>query len=562
MASAFGEKPLGLTSEIYNLAGVLTRKVFYKMPRYQRPYTWGEREVRLLIQDLRRAFKREATFYFIGQIVLVKGVVRGKLEIADGQQRLATLTMIFAYVRDRLPQRARQYQALIMDGNEPRVTLREDDANFFRGYVQEADRMVAMRELPETGVDSKDLLCAAARTIHSELGEMEDRELDSFMSYVARCCLINVVDADERGCAQTVFNALNKEGSPLSEADIIKSDLLENSSLSEPEADAAARKWEQIEDGLQRKQFAALLGMMPFLLTGEQLISPGDLISFRNAVTEKGGVRAFLFDRLPRYAEALRSIFYETIDLGPASADVNRRVRLMKQVEPWDWAPAAILFIAEHADQPERAKRFFQALDRFTFACELSVVENKLQKGRLARAVRFAGDDAKLYGPRGALELTDGERMKFIARLNKSARGDRTQRLTMLRLEAAMPGGSLLTLRSDATLEHVLPQNGGPYWNERFPDKKLREEFANVLGNCILVTHRQNQVAGNRPYPDKRKVYFNFPGSPPIHAVTKDIVGIEDWTHEAIDARQERLVRILCDDWDLARGPGEELTPR
>ncbi len=351
MASAFGEKPLGLTSEIYNLAGVLSRKVLYKMPRYQRPYTWGEREVRLLIQDLRRAFKREATFYFIGQIVLVKGA-RGKLEIADGQQRLATLTMIFAYVRDRLPQRARAYQGLIMDGNEPRVTLRAEDANFFRGYVQEPDRMTAMRDLPETGIDSKDLLCAAARTIHSELGDMEDRELDSFMSYVARCCTLNVVDADERGCAQTVFNALNKRGSPLSEADIIKSDLLENSGLTEPEADAAARKWEQIEDVLQREHFATLLGMMPFLLTGEQLISPGDLISIRNAVTETGGVRAFLFDRLPRYAEALRSIFHETIDLGPASAEVNRRVRLMKQVEDWDWAPAALVFIAEHADHP------------------------------------------------------------------------------------------------------------------------------------------------------------------------------------------------------------------
>lgn len=82
MASAFGETPLGLASEIRNLAAILTRKLPLKVPRYQRPYTWTEREVRRLIQDLRRASDRKTAFYFIGQIVLVKN--RGRLEISDG----------------------------------------------------------------------------------------------------------------------------------------------------------------------------------------------------------------------------------------------------------------------------------------------------------------------------------------------------------------------------------------------------------------------------------------------------------------------------------------------
>jgi hypothetical protein len=137
------------------------------------------------------------------------------------------------------------------------------------------------------------------------------------MSYVARACTLNVVDADERGCAQTVFNTLNKRGSPLSGADIIKSDLLENSKLSNTEADAAARKWEQTEDLFERENFARLLYMMPFLLTGEPLLSPGDLASFRTAVERTGGVRAFLFEQLPQYAHALRAIYAGSIDVGP-----------------------------------------------------------------------------------------------------------------------------------------------------------------------------------------------------------------------------------------------------
>jgi hypothetical protein len=551
--AGFEGTPLGLTSQILNLFAVLTRRGGLKVPRYQRPYTWTEREVRQLIEDLRRAWKRGATFYFIGQIVLVKN--HGKLEISDGQQRLATLTMIMAYVRDRLPGRAKQFQTMVMDGDQPRLLLRDEDASFYRGFVQEPGKMAALARHDETGIESKDLLCAAARTIETELREIDDRELDAFMSYVARACTLNVVDADERGCAQTVFNTLNKRGSPLSGADIIKSDLIENSKLSNAEADAAARKWEQIEDMFERGHFAHLLYMMPFLLTGEQLLSPGDLASFRTAVEKGGGVRDFLFDQLPRYAHALRQIFASAVDVGNtvANADINRRVSMMKQVEEWDWAPPAIAFLAKHPAEPERARRFFQALDRFAFACELAVVDNRLQEGRYARAVKGVSDDKQLYGQRGALELTDGEQMKFFAQLNRSRKNDRQRRLLLIRLEAALPNGRLLQMTDDVTAEHVLPKGGGPWWNERFPDKVRRVEAASLLGNFVLCTYAQNALADTKPYHDKRKVFFNTPGAP-IYELTRDIVPIEDWTLQAIEERHERLVRILCEDWGLVRG--------
>jgi hypothetical protein len=552
-ARNFGDTPLGLTSSIQNLEAVLTRKVL-KVPRYQRPYTWTEREVRELIQDLWRAFKRGATFYFIGQIVLVKN--HGKHEVSDGQQRLATLTMLIAYVRDRIPGRAKQFQTLIMDGDSPRLLLREEDANFFWGFVQEQGHMAELARHAEIGVDSKDLLCAAARTIESELSKItEDRELDAFMSYVARACTLNVVDADERGCAQTVFNTLNKRGSPLSGADIIKSDLLENSKLSNTEAEAAARKWEQTEDLFERENFARLLYMMPFLLTGEPLLSPGDLASFRTAVERAGGVRTFLFEQLPRYAHALRAIFAGSIDVGPASAEVNRRVALMKEVEQWDWAPCAIAFLAEHASEHERARRFFQALDRFTFACELSVVENRDREDRYANIIKYVGNDKILHegeGKQRALALTEGEQMRFFATLNRSRKRDRQRRLLLMRLEAAMPNGHLIKMNDDVTVEHVLPKGGGPWWNERFPDQALRAEMANLLGNLTLITYDQNSDADNKPYSKKRVVYFDTPGVP-IHSLSKDIAPIEEWTLQAIEERHERLVRILSEDWGLIR---------
>lgn len=548
MATSFGETPLGLSSQILNLAAVLTRKAGLKVPRYQRPYTWGDREVRELIQDLHRAYIRRATFYFVGTIVLVKNN-RGQLEVSDGQQRLATLTMILAYVRDRLPGRAKTYQTLIMDGDKPRLMLRENDASFYRGFVQEPGKMTQLAKHVDTGVESKDLLSAAAQTIEDELSTIDDRELDNFMSYVTRCCTLNVVDADERGCAQTVFASLNRRGSPLSGADIIKSDLIENSHLGGAEADEAARKWEETENMFQREDFAHLLDMMPFLLTGEHLLSPGDLAAFRAAVEKSGGVRSFLFEQMPRYAQALKAIYNCSVVAGAASADVNRRVHGLKQVERWYWAPVAIAFIAEHAHDADRARRFFQALDCFTFAAEFAAVDNRRVEARLARALRSLDDDKVLFGESG-LALSETERRKFIATLNRSRKRDRQRRLLMIRVELSLPNGHRLAMDEDITVEHILPKGGGPGWNELFPDSHRRNDLANLVGNQILTSDEQNKRAGNKPYAEKRKLYFNSPDAR-IFALTKDIAGIEQWNGDVIEDRQERLLQSLCGDWGL-----------
>jgi hypothetical protein len=547
----FGDTPPGLNSQILNLAAVLTRKGGLKAPRYQRPFIWTEREVRDLITDLWQAFKRGSSFYFIGQIVLVKNQ-QGKLEISDGQQRLTTLTMLIAYVRDRLPHRAKHYQQLIMDGDQPRLALREEDASFYRGYVQEPGRVADMARHPETGVESKDLLCEAARTIEAELKDTSDSELDEFFSYVARRCTLNVVDATDRGCAQTVFNTLNKRGSPLSGADIIKSELLENAGLSSGKADAAARKWEQIESIFERADFAHLLYMMPLLLTGEAVASPDDLGQFLAAVKRSGGVEGFLFDKLPRYAEALRCIYSNSIDAGRASADVNRRVHMMKQVQNWDWAPTMIAFLAEHGADHRRVPMFVQAMDRLTFGCELAVVDIRNIAARYKRIRQAMHDDRKLYGPEGALELTPAEHGRFIETLNRARKRDRSRRILMMRVEAAIEGGSKLSMTDDVTVEHILPKGGSTWWNQLFPDSGLRSEAANLLGNLTLVTHDQNRRADNRPFAEKRDVIFKTPGAP-IHALSRDLEAIGEWTLAAIEERQERLSRILCEDLGLIR---------
>ena len=69
------------------------------VPIHQRSYAWEKEHVADLYQDLARAIDEGDSEYFLGAIVVVKSA-SDKLEVNDGQQRLATSTTLIAAIRD------------------------------------------------------------------------------------------------------------------------------------------------------------------------------------------------------------------------------------------------------------------------------------------------------------------------------------------------------------------------------------------------------------------------------------------------------------------------------
>jgi len=64
----------------------------------QREYAWKEEHVTDLYQDLAKAIADVEPDYFLGSVVVAK--TDGKLEVFDGQQRLATTVILLAAIRD------------------------------------------------------------------------------------------------------------------------------------------------------------------------------------------------------------------------------------------------------------------------------------------------------------------------------------------------------------------------------------------------------------------------------------------------------------------------------
>ncbi len=552
MANAFGDKPIGLEAEVMNLAGILSRPYTMRMPPFQRPYTWGVEEVAKLIEDLRAAFLRKASYYFIGQIVFVKEGLRF-LDICDGQQRLTTLTILLAYARDRLPQLAAQLQTLIIAGGTVgRIRLRPADAPFYERWVHTPGRIDDMAALKKPFQnEAQEALAAAAECIRGELGpdEMNDAELTAFVRYIARCATFNVIDADEIGGAATVFETMHNRGKPLSPADIVKGALLKDG-LSPEEVREGARIWDHYEERAGRDNFARLLHYMPLLLRAGPIISPGDVAALVDTIERRISVRKFFTEWLPRHGEAFLELVHGAVAAGVDSADINRRVRCLHLVAPERWEPLAIAYLVAHGPgERAKAQRFFQIYERFICACVLNAVDTKSQRTRPQRVLAHLDDEKQIEA---ALELTP--RMQRELRNNVAQPSSRKplRRYLVLRVNAAM--GEVLTIHADACVEHVLPATPTPWWRQQFASVSDYGEYANLLGNYVLLTDRQNDEAGNKPYPDKRDFYFNR--GYPERAITRDIKPILEWTPRALDERHERLVRVLWQDWDLGGKAG------
>ena len=79
--------------------GQLLKESFYRIPRFQRPYSWDRVNVEEFWND---AVVENEGDYFIGNFVLFQD--NAALGVVDGQQRLTTITLLLCAIRNALAQ--------------------------------------------------------------------------------------------------------------------------------------------------------------------------------------------------------------------------------------------------------------------------------------------------------------------------------------------------------------------------------------------------------------------------------------------------------------------------
>ncbi len=263
--------PKTLSAYEQSVAKVFSDDFAFSIPGYQRPYSWTTEQAGELLDDLLDFMgadgegKGALNPYFLGSVVLIKGLAP-ESEVVDGQQRLTTLTILLAVLRELAESSKDKYmlnEFIYEEGNDfsgavdrYRLTLRPRDAEFFREYVQRKGGIAQLKDLEEALTDSKQNMKDNALHFWTKLQSLPEAERKKLGQFILQRCYLVIVSTPDLDSAYRIFSVLNDRGLDLSYTDILKSEILGH--LSDGSQNEYTDEWESIEDELGRGAFQNL----------------------------------------------------------------------------------------------------------------------------------------------------------------------------------------------------------------------------------------------------------------------------------------------------------------
>lgn len=587
---------MSISADYLTLSEILQRPNYnYIVPIFQRRYSWGEEEYSMLWKDVENAVNDDR-IYFMGAIVLQDKDSTPKLKreiIIDGQQRLTTLTLLIAAIRNRIKK---------LESNSPLLSELEDliacpnyknygesiegighvRDGYFRIHPSDKDRYdyyhIILGDEEKVEVNSK--ITQAYRYFCNKLKIFDVEKIDDFNSKLINNIGLVVIQLQNADNPNEVFSSLNQKGLQLTDADLIRNHLFEQipeknqkiyyteyyspfeSNFEELEfklMQNAKNKHKGIKksnasikkhDGDIPSKFLYHLSVMI-----EKNVFPARILA--QEIAKKYRSEKAVVDFLKEIKT--HSSFYRSFLLPEFEHD--KRVRqalydIARTGETTFYPLLLMLFNARHEEK----------IDNSTLSELIGVIENFIVREKL---LGKKGKNLNREFPRVIeyldKDLTPQTLVKAIVKAvpTVSATNDEIKHCA---LDAEFYGkGKNDVLRlifiklnrtynhdkgvyyDDVEIEHILPQNW-ENWRSCLSNAEIEklQKFPSIvhrLGNFTLINSDYNRQISNRSFSEKKKEYLRSP-----YALTQEVGKMEVFSPTTIERRTgETIDKILND---------------
>lgn len=590
----------GFHSATLSLGQLLSPTFTFTVPDYQRPYSWTVKEAGQMLDDLNLALDdvagtqpvRDAesgagvgaaeSSYFFGAVLLMAhasspaaqapGQKPRLHDIVDGQQRLVTLTILLAVLRDLVAELDGSIDEIVQPllwsgsgpGASPRLSLRGEENKFLRAFVQEAGASGIMPSDDELTSGEARLL-AVREYLAGELLALNRGELERFSAYLVNACHFAVITTTTVDRAHRIFSVLNERGRPLARNDILKAQILG--------AIPPARRAQYTEawDRMERQLGGDFESLFSHIRTIEDRGRSKIIGGIADLMAAGGGAEAFFEQVLEPYAAIFAALKTPMAVTGRQQTGDQQTIARVLTYLGWlgsaDWMPAAMLYWRTCEGDTSSLASFLVRLDRLAYGLRLLGSGADKRRTRLHTLVNAIRQGAALDTADSPLEFGRDELRNIHYNLrNLHFRSPATCKLVLLRLNDEIAGQAQGLDPAHLTVEHVLPQKPARtgQWREWFPDADEREACTQSLGNLVLIKRDENERARNLELVRKQEQYFAR-GHEEAPAITRDIFGLETWRPPEVKAREEillsRVVKLWCLEQASARAAGEAAKP-
>ena len=536
----------------------------YVIPLFQRPYTWTRSDWTTLWNDILEAYSDDsAGGHFLGSIVskAQSGTPEGvsPFIVIDGQQRLTTLSIALAALRDKIgathPAAIERINDLCLVNKyaegEYRYKIRptQADRSAYFAVIDHADG-VSKTDNASPVTQAYDFFAdALGRGVDEEDDEPLDlRRLEQLLLDKLEVVSITLGDDDNE---YRIFESLNWKGEPLSQADLLRNYFFMRIPPDQQQA-LYESVWLPMQLMLDSNALADFFRYQ-YMSSGEFVREKDIYLKWRSKLDRLAPDELVTTLReLGQYAR-----FYKRIIEPEGEPDAAIRDRLTR-LNRWGGQTTYpfLLWLYEGAGgrsiQPRTIATILGLVESYLVRrlfCGIPTtgsnrffmeLVNQIPEGEAAGAVRHA-----LSVPTARRRWPDDDEFRDGLLTYSLYTGSRAEqrRLVIETLEQRHAHKEPPDLRG-LTVEHVMPQGLTQEWRDALgPDgDAFHTRFLHTLGNLTLTGY--NPELSNSPFQEKRRRLADS-----NLALNREIAEETEWGPEQIRDRAERLAEQAVLIW-------------
>lgn len=516
--------------EMRTLHGLLTPCFEYKVPSFQRGYTWGPKEWRDLWDDIcaleegaqQAKGKQQHGQHYMGHLVLQQQAPR-EFVIVDGQQRIATLCLLafaaaecieneiignqivnrYLYMID-IPTLARRKKLIMNRLNDP----------FYQKLILERNFKRSANEEHLSNQKVHRAFMYFRKRIREKFGRNDEEIFEFFDHRVGDGLIFTILKVEGNESALAIRESLNTRGVKSSAHESVP-ELLKNYLFSiiqdSGESEHYMNLWHEVSEMLRSENFPNFLKHYwnskydtpatknnLYRIARKQLRTINDVLPLLNDMKDAANVYMMVrrMDTTGWTQEAREILdIYQGEIYYPLLFAVHKKLGPTNEFNEAARICAIIVFrwrMIGNRNPYELGSEFHKATQIFR-----KIAQSTSELSRILHPVY----------------LRDGEFQVAFSQFNIASHNHenatrKKRKLARHILSALEKGGKTLVdskMVCASTLEHILPQNPKKDWDEF--DSRDAGEFLWRLGNLTLLESEKNREAANRPFTEKCLIY-------------------------------------------------------
>jgi hypothetical protein len=566
-----------LAFENLGIAGVL-RTQSLSVPAYQRSYSWksvedrstdldgGKAPVDEYWIDLKKSYD-EGNSYFLGALVLSDtGGENSRKAVLDGQQRLATSSILLAAIRDYFEGQGESSYAnsigqsyvgkfdRAVGEDLPIIILNTEDRAFF-------ERVVVKRELGiAPACESQRLIAEAYQYFEkrvdefcSSAGANWKEQLNEFVNFLDTRAQVILISVNSEADAFLIFETLNDRGVDLTIADLLKNFLF---SRAGSRLEEVKRNWTLTLSNLDASSAVNSLFTLfvrHYMSSKHGVVRERELYKrIKSEVTNEASAVAFSadLDKNSRLYSALNTTASDV--WSPFNQTTRDAVEVLAELNLERYRPMLLAALAKFGtSQVETLMPTMVAWSIRAVAAgkmgggvaetAFSGVAKQISDGVITTVDQILADpqidslipsDAEFVASFSQWRVPKGSLARYLLRA-----------LELQQIGDPQPELVVNPNVEQVNLEHILPKGARPSDWPRFTPEEQRL-YVYRIGNMVLLRKNENNRIGNKSWTDKKPVLASS-----SLKLTSDAAPAADWTTAEIDARQLTLANMAALVW-------------